>query len=455
MSISMFVNMASILQLVLVCSAFGSSLCVLAVDLPKHNEACTSGFGCAMLNLSVGTVRGNVWSEGEEFLMIPYASAKRFEPPIPVLQFNNSFFDATNIDPYGKAACMQPPYVSGADTYGVEECLIVNIYRPHTNNNNNNDESGKDDNNDDDSNHDSDSDHDDTKDRTLVAVKTLKDLTGLSVSEQATQEASFLREVSLMKGLRHPHLLSLIGVHQQTRPYMMVLEFLPGGSLDTWIAKNRTHMTTQHCQRVLLGIARGMAMLASRAIVHRDLATRNVLVGANAHVKVADFGLSRRLDYDQDYYTMKSGGLVPLRWTAPECVTHFRWTSQSDVYAFGVVISELFSCREPFPSLTDDELLRAIAIPTTALDDHLCFAFESRQAPLTLRTLATDCLHRDPALRPQFGDIVETLITTSVLSLPSSNLNATDSSNQQRTQQKNSNTPQLTFADYLEVETVF
>ena len=90
-----------------------------------------SGFGDASLNLTVGKVVGNVWTHAEEFLMIPYATAQRFEAPVPLHKLpGDAPFDATNIDGLGKAACAQPGF-NGSGAYGVEACLIMNVYRPH------------------------------------------------------------------------------------------------------------------------------------------------------------------------------------------------------------------------------------------------------------------------------------------------------------------------------------
>ena len=84
--------------------------------------------GCAHLNRTIGTVKGNAWTHGNEFLAIRYATAERFGPaslaPLPV---GPQPYDATNILGDGHAACMQPPYTNLTSTYGVEDCLILNL----------------------------------------------------------------------------------------------------------------------------------------------------------------------------------------------------------------------------------------------------------------------------------------------------------------------------------------
>jgi len=99
----------------------------LPVDAAKK---CT-GFGCASLELTAGTLRGNVWDDGNEFLTVPYATAKRFDEPVTLTKLPGGTFDATNIWGDGRAECLQQPYYETQDSYGVEDCLIMNIYTPH------------------------------------------------------------------------------------------------------------------------------------------------------------------------------------------------------------------------------------------------------------------------------------------------------------------------------------
>jgi serine/threonine protein kinase len=146
---------------------------------------------------------------------------------------------------------------------------------------------------------------------TLVAVKQLKN--------EATPEAEaeFLAEMQLMMKLRHPNLVGLLGIVTKTRPLMLILEFLPGGSLDTWLHTPRD-VSTEDLLYILYQVALGMGGLHALGIVHRDLAARNVLVGVDLNVKVADYGLSREVSQEREYYRHRNNRPIPLRWMAPE-----------------------------------------------------------------------------------------------------------------------------------------
>ncbi|XP_014672854.1 PREDICTED: fibroblast growth factor receptor 1-like [Priapulus caudatus] len=138
--------------------------------------------------------------------------------------------------------------------------------------------------------------------------------------------------------------------------------------------------------------------LASKRIVHRDLAARNVLVCESDVVKISDFGLSRNI-YEQNSYTMMSGSKVPVKWMAPEALFDQIYTTQSDVWSFGVLLWEIVTLgAAPYPAVVDTgELLWLLKNGYRMAKPDNC-----RQK---IHDIMLACWHSRSVCRPTFADI--------------------------------------------------
>ncbi|KAL6432291.1 hypothetical protein ACFW04_006732 [Cataglyphis niger] len=241
---------------------------------------------------------------------------------------------------------------------------------------------------------------------TPVAIKMLR-------KDASSQEKTeFLQEARLMSHFRHKHVLRLLGVCLDTDPPLLVLELMEAGDLLSYLRESRSlQPTDSHALRLqdLLAmcedVARGCRYLEELHFVHRDLACRNCLVSArdreNRVVKIGDFGLARDI-YKNDYYRKEGEGLLPVRWMAPESLVDGIFTSQSDVWAFGVLIWEITSLgQQPYPARTNLEVLHYVRAGGRLSKPLNC--------PSTLHQLMMRCWSAADA-RPSFKICLENIV---------------------------------------------
>ncbi|XP_066543282.1 epithelial discoidin domain-containing receptor 1 isoform X2 [Amia ocellicauda] len=244
----------------------------------------------------------------------------------------------------------------------------------------------------------------------LVAVKILR--------SDATKNArnDFLKEVKILSRLKDPNIIRLLGVCVRDDPLCMVTEYMESGDLNQFLCHRMledkaspAHSLPTISYATLISMASqissGMSFLASLNFVHRDLATRNCLVGEGGNIKIADFGMSRNL-YAGDYYRIQGRAVLPIRWMAWECILMGKFTTASDVWAFGVTLWEmLMLCKEqPYATLTDELVIENAG---EFFRDQSKQVYLSRPdvCPQGLYELMLSCWGRDFKERPSFPNI--------------------------------------------------
>lgn len=168
-------------------------------------------------------------------------------------------------------------------------------------------------------------------------------------SEGYGASKDFLDEAYIMASVSHENILHLLAVCM-TKKMMLITQLMPNGSLLEYVKSldKRPKIDSKKLLNWSTQIARGMAYLEAKRLVHRDLAARNVLVNSCTNkIKIADFGLAKLLS-DSDEYKAP-GGKMAIKWLALECIRERRFTTSSDVWAFGVTIWELLTFgRRPY-----------------------------------------------------------------------------------------------------------
>uniref|UniRef100_A0A8C5L097 Tyrosine-protein kinase receptor n=1 Tax=Jaculus jaculus TaxID=51337 RepID=A0A8C5L097_JACJA len=242
------------------------------------------------------------------------------------------------------------------------------------------------------------------QDKMLVAVKALKD-----VSESARED--FQREAELLTVLQHQHIVRFFGVCAEGGPLLMVFEYMRHGDLNRFL---RSHgpdakllaggedvapgpLGLGQLLAVASQVAAGMVYLASLHFVHRDLATRNCLVGQGLVVKIGDFGMSRDI-YSTDYYRVGGRTMLPIRWMPPESILYRKFSTESDVWSFGVVLWEIFTYgKQPWYQLSNTEAIECITQGRELERPRAC--------PPDVYAIMRGCWQREPQQRLGMKDV--------------------------------------------------
>lgn len=217
------------------------------------------------------------------------------------------------------------------------------------------------------------------------------------------QLKEFLREVAIMKRVRHPNVVLFMGAVTKRPHLSIVTEYLPRGSLYRLLHRPASGevLDQRRRLRMALDVAKGVNYLhcLNPPVVHWDLKSPNLLVDKNWTVKVCDFGLSRFKAHT--FISSKSVAGTP-EWMAPEFLRGEPSNEKSDVYSFGVILWELVTLQQPWNGLSPAQVVGAVAFQNRRL------TIPPNTSPL-LASLIEACWADDPSQRPSFKSIVDTL----------------------------------------------
>lgn len=264
-----------------------------------------------------------------------------------------------------------------------------------------------------------------------VAVKTLKN----SATKDEREREDLLAEIELMKLVcNHPNVVKMLHCCTtdailtpnqaiiEKKPIYLVMEYVELGKLQSYLEKSRVnhqyatnnhyncnatnneHLTSRDLVKFIYHVAKGMEYISSQCIIHRDLASRNILVSSQKICKIGDFGMARHMQSHGGVYERHSrNSKVPVRWMAPEVLLNNKFTIESDVYSFGILMWEIVTLGStPYKHLQTEEVIEKVARDGERPE-------KPKYCHSQLFEIMSKCWSQKPEERPTFKKLVKQL----------------------------------------------
>ncbi|KAK3595006.1 hypothetical protein CHS0354_003731 [Potamilus streckersoni] len=235
----------------------------------------------------------------------------------------------------------------------------------------------------------------------------------------------FRQEMEMYSKLEHPNVVKLLGVCREMDLQFIIYEHCDWGDLKQFLLASRTDngrriparvppLTAVQKVGMCNQVALGLEHLSNHRFVHKDIATRNILLTSRLELKVSSISLCR--DIYAGEYIPYNNTMIPLRWLSPEAVLEDDYSTKSDVWSYGVFVWEVFHLGDfPHKNRTDDEILKGLKVGDVTLEI-------SEQCPNEIIDLIQKCTTENPRDRPLFSEICvvlgEILTMLSTVSYP-------------------------------------
>lgn len=257
-----------------------------------------------------------------------------------------------------------------------------------------------------------------------VAIKKLK----VELEEEA--QRCFMAECKTLGKIRHRNLVKIMGVISNWDVKILILQFMPNGSLDMYLHGNSTQLDWATRLRIAMGVAEALMYLHEECgigeIVHCDIKPSNILLDEQFEAHINDFGIARLIDPQLRSSTLSTTLRGSIGYIAPEFAYSQKVSAKGDVYSYGVVLLEIVTRRSPntfneseaqSSSSSSSSLVEWVGglYPERLMHEVVDDALKVNATPLTTHQidsvvkLALSCTHLTPDRRPSMREALSTL----------------------------------------------
>ncbi len=215
----------------------------------------------------------------------------------------------------------------------------------------------------------------------------------LSAALSGQEGKEFVREVQILSRLRSPFIVPFYGACLEEGHACLVMEYLSLGSLADYLNKNK--LTLMQQKQIAVDIIRGLQYLHNKGLLHGDLRGANILLTADYHAKISDFGLTQTRTYSIQSLDKISPAIA---WCAPELLGESKMTEQCDIYSLGTVLWELFTAKQPFADIAIEMQTKNILAGKREVI--------SAEVPLEWKQGITACWSHNPKDRPALTEVL-------------------------------------------------
>ena len=209
-------------------------------------------------------------------------------------------------------------------------------------------------------------------------------------------------EIDIMKLCHHPNIVRLLDHFENAEYIFIVMEYLAGGSLESYLKKNKFNFTEKRAAEMMFQICEGMQYLHHYGVLHRDLKPENIMMtecSEKGQIKIMDFGLSKIMGPQERVVD----GFGTLSFVAPEVLVRTPYNKQIDIWSIGIILYYMLSGTLPFDD--DDDNEEVIAKMIVFIDTKFPKEKWKNRSDLVIDFIK-QCLNKDPEKRMTIDELI-------------------------------------------------